>query len=264
MSQPPNPQAKRRRLDNAASALSRPFKSPLPKSAQRKEPPSPDTQNAAVTHPNSAKGQQAPTHPHKPAISKSPSSLSLNIKTRAQSRLSNSTPESDPELLSLRRKRLTLQSQLTSLRTELDTAQQALRIKSSSRDDELRTLKIKWRGISQKAAEELFETAKDKIERMGGVAAWRDRERQRVKRMAMWEDDEFYAGGGEDEEREKRDDGFDDFEEVISGQKDEDEEEVSILMLEAVIDVIMLIGWIDIYNGYDAEEPEHRAGYHRL
>jgi hypothetical protein len=78
----------------------------------------------------------------------------------------------------------------------------------------------------------LFETAKDNIERMGGVAAWRESERQRVKRMVMWEDDEFYAGGDHDE-REKGGDGFDDYDEGGSGEKEGDEEEVSILVLEA-------------------------------
>jgi hypothetical protein len=252
MSQPPSHQAKRRRLDNTASALLRPFKSPLPKSAQRKEPATPDE---TATTSNSNLRQQSPSHPHKPATPITPSSPSLNIKT--------SNPESkDPEILSLRKKRLTLQSQLTSLRTELDTAQQALRIESSSRDDELRALRLKWRGISQKAAEELFETAKEKIERMGGVAAWRESERQRVKRMAMWEDDEFYAGGDgeeDDGEREKGDDGFDDYEEERSGEKEGDEEEVSILMFEAVIDVSMLIWRIDVYDGHDAKESKHRA-----
>ncbi|RAO67886.1 uncharacterized protein BHQ10_003898 [Talaromyces amestolkiae] len=218
MSQTPSSQAKRRRLDNAASTLSRPFKSPLPKSAQRKEPADPDTPSSATTNSDSTKEQQTPTHSHKPAIPKVPSKPSLNIKT--------TIPESDPEIRYLRRKQLTLQSQLTSLRTELDIAQQALRIESSSRDDELRALKLKWRGISQRAAEELFETAKDKIARIGGVTAWKESERQRVKRMLVWEDDEFYAArSGEDGEREKGDDGFNDNEEGGSGQTEDGEDE---------------------------------------
>lgn len=225
MSQPQNPTAKRRRLDNAAVALSRPFKSPLPKSAQRKEATDPNTPNATTTQSESAKEQQTPTHSYKPATSKSPHGSSLNFKT--------TSPETDPEILSLRRKRLTLQAQLASLRAELDTAKQALRIESSSRDDELRALKLKWRGISQRAAEELFQTAKDKIERMGGVVAWKESERQRVKRMSIWEDDEFYAAGGgeggEGGDREKGDGGFDDYEE--GGEKEDDEDEVSVFLL---------------------------------
>jgi SEL1 protein len=192
-----------------------------------------------------------------------PDSPSSNIKTSAQSRDSNPPPDSDPEITSLRRKRLTLQSQLTSLRTELDTALQALRIESSSRDDELRALKAKWRGISQKAAEDLFETAKDKIERMGGVAAWRESERLRMKRMLMWEDDDSYHGGDHDQ-REKGDDAFDDYEEGDSGQKEDGEEEVSLPCLRHLLIVILLIGYTDVYYGRDAEESEHRAGYHRL
>lgn len=219
MSQTPSSQAKRRRLDNAASTLSRPFKSPLPKSTQRKEPADPDTPNSATTHSESTEQRQTLTHPHKPATPKVPSNLSLDIKT--------TIPESDPEIRSLRRKQLTLQSQLTSLRNELDIAQQALRIESSSRDDELRALKLKWRGISQRAAEELFETAKDKIERMGGVTAWKESERQRVKRMLMWEDEFYAAGSGEDGERENGDDGFYDYKVGGNGQTKDGEDEVS-------------------------------------
>lgn len=80
--------------------------------------------------------------------------------------------------------------------------------------------------------------------------------------MAMWEDDEFYAtaaADGEDGERERGDDEFDDYEEGGSGEKEGDEEEVSILMFEAVIDVIMLIGRIDVYDGHDAKKSKHRA-----
>ena len=219
MSQTPSSQAKRRRLDNAASTLSRPFKSPLPISAQRNEPADPDTPNSATTYSESTKERQTPTHAHKPATPEVPSNISLDIKT--------TVPESDPEIRSLRRKQLTLQSQLTSLRNELDIAQQALRIESSSRDDELRALKLKWRNISQKAAEELFETAKDKIERMGGVTAWKESERQRMKRMLMWENEFDAAGSGEDGEREKGDEGFVDYEEGGNGHTKDCEDEVS-------------------------------------
>lgn len=256
MSQPPIPPAKRRRLDNAASALSRPFKSPLPRSAQRNEPTNPDTPNVAVAQFDSATPQQTPTHPRKPNPPKFQSSPSLNIKS--------SSPRSNPEILSLRRNRLTLQSKLTSLRNELDTAEQALRIESSSRDDELRALTFKWRAISQKAAEELFEAAKDKIERMGGVRAWRESEGQRVKRMQMWEDDSFYAGGSEDGERDKVDDVFDDYEEGSGEGKEGDEKEVSVLLLMHLLNGIVLIGCTDFYNGHDAEESEHRAIYYWL
>ncbi|EEA26358.1 DNA repair protein Dds20/Mei5, putative [Talaromyces marneffei ATCC 18224] len=242
MSQPPSQQAKRRRLNNAASALSRPFKSPLPRSAQQKESANSDA--AAAIQTGLISQQESPAHRHEPAIPNTSSSPSPNIKTSSQPRHPTHSLES-PEIPALRRKRLALQSKLTSLRSELDTAQQALRIESSARDDELRALKLKWRGISQKAADELFETAKDKVERLGGVAVWMERERLRVKRMQMWEEDDFYHGSGDggdnNGEREERYDDDVDENDDGSGLKEDGEEEANI------------------YYGHDAKESEHRA-----
>lgn len=72
---------------------------------------------------------------------------------------------------------------------------------------------------------------------MGGVGTWKESARQRLKRMQMWEDDEFSAGadGERDAEREETGDAFDDYDEGGSGQKEGDEEEVSILILDAFI-----------------------------
>jgi hypothetical protein len=191
-----NPKAKRRRLD---AALSRPFKSPLRKD-HTTTPTNRDKGGSTVPDPASSRV--------KPAVSNTTTPQKLKAGGRQQT--SAPPPESesesglDDEIATLRKNRITLQSQLASLRSELETAQQALRIESSPRDEELKTLIAKWRSASQSAADELFEAAKDKIESMGGVAAWKASERERQQRAQMWEDEDFYAGV--DGEGAKRDD----------------------------------------------------------
>lgn len=204
-----NQKPKRRRLNDgasaSASALSRPFKSPLRKEVQeeRKE----HTTSSTTSNVSSIKDEEGASVSTNSQI---PSRHSLKSGFSSSKQSNNSSPfqkkpstatelrtSSDPEIAALRRKRIALQSQLTSLRSELDTAQQALRIESSSRDDELKKLIVKWRGVSQKAADELFESAKDKIERMGGVGAWKERESEQLQRSQMWEDEDFYEGSDE-------------------------------------------------------------------
>ena len=67
---------------------------------------------------------------------------------------------------------------MISLRAELDNAKQALRIESSNNDVELETLIIKWRNVSQRAADEVFDGARERVNCMGGMAAWRERAKQ--------------------------------------------------------------------------------------
>lgn len=186
MTDPSVPEAKRRRLQGGATLL-RPFKSPLPKTARASNDQSSQLPLEAgiATPKNSPSGTvtgiNAAATPSKQSRATSSSSSDANAAAAASAEF--------------RRKRLALQSKLKLFRSELETIQQALQIESSTRDDELKALTKKWRRISQKAAEELLEAARDKVERMGGVRVWRENERQRIKRAQMWEDDDFYNGG---------------------------------------------------------------------
>ena len=56
----------------------------------------------------------------------------------------------------------------------------------------------KWRTASRAAAEELFGTTRDRVNRMGGVGAWKDREREAQERTMKWDLEE------RQDEREKR------------------------------------------------------------
>lgn len=176
---------KRRRLDEATSALARPFKSPLRKDGgdaiYRK--PSVNEDNMSATGKSFRPASAEETMVHKPMLSSAPPHYSRTSRERK-------VPlKMDPELVALQKEQISLQSRLAILRSQLDTAQQALRIESSPRDEELQTLTEKWKKVSQDVAEELFVSAKDRIERMGGVDAWREKERMRKVQMS-WDDDE--------------------------------------------------------------------------
>jgi Swi5-dependent recombination DNA repair protein 1 len=85
--------------------------------------------------------------------------------------------------------------ELSHLRTTLDTAQQAVKISTSAIDAELESLIHKWRTASREAAEELFRGARDRVNKMGGVGAWRERSRQQ---QGGWGDDNDEGEKNED------------------------------------------------------------------
>ncbi|KAH8698825.1 hypothetical protein BGW36DRAFT_426515 [Talaromyces proteolyticus] len=191
-----HPSIKRRRLNEAASALSRPFKSPLRRDNQQQSgsPANKTEENNTVTE---GQGKRAPTTTN-PARSSLPKPFlpSTTDKPSHDSHLASSIPRHqrpttnpDPETSALQKEQKSLLSRLSSLRSQLDTAQQALRIESSSRDAELHVLIQKWKKVSQNVADELFVSARDRIERMGGMQAWREREREKKMQM-RWDDEE--------------------------------------------------------------------------
>lgn len=100
---------------------------------------------------------------------------------------------------SLQKHRSALIVRLSQLRQALDTAQQALQIEKSNQDAELQSLIAKWRTIAQQAAEELFADAKERIDSMGGFAAWRRRsEEDALLRTNAEEDDRASHVRGDD------------------------------------------------------------------
>ncbi|KAL4934349.1 putative DNA repair protein Dds20/Mei5 [Aspergillus undulatus] len=179
------PNGKRRRLEQASNALSRPFKSPLRRETPtvKEEATSPKTKEiAAESH--SEQTNPFPTPP----------------PTRKRTLLGQQRPTStktltpaDPEISRLQKQQRELQSRMSTLRSELDTVQQALRIESSNRDDELEALIVKWKKVSQDAAEEVFAGAQERISRMGGVKAWREKMKSND---ARWEQEEMESWFG--------------------------------------------------------------------
>ncbi|MCJ1438704.1 hypothetical protein MMC27_008094 [Xylographa pallens] len=185
----PTPAPKRRKT----SALFKPFKSPL------KTPfpatPAPGTTIANEHH-----------HPSPLSITTNSSAKPPASLPPADSPPLSSTPTSkrttSPTILPTTTSLSALQSQYTSLAlthtrllSTLDTHTQALKIESSARDAELARLITLWRLAARQAAEEIFAGVRDRVNRMGGVGAWREREREGRER---------WGGGGWDDGGEKQ------------------------------------------------------------
>lgn len=202
---------KRRRAENAASTLSKPFKSPLRRPMQ----------NNATTTPKKEEGEEdngdsletlsqrstteeknekhttptsSTTSPH-PTISQIRKRKTIDTST-TPTKKKTSLSSADPVIADLQKQQRALQSRLASLQSDLDTAQQALRIESSNRHTELKALIAKWRGVSQDAAEEVFAGAQERVTRMGGMAAWKE---QKKSRDARWEEEEMASWFGSPE-----------------------------------------------------------------
>ena len=121
----------------------------------------------------------------------------------------------------------------------------------------------KWRGAARLAAEEIFASARDRVNRMGGVGAWREQERERNRRQREFFEPKVDDGGvngedvdGEDTENWEKRDGkwverweydFQDGEGEDRERNVQDEEdEVSfrtLLLLLIMLIVIRLLPW---------------------
>lgn len=184
-------QSKRRRLD-ASSTLSKPFKSPLRTRDAPSHPPSstPDVITTPKDEVESASSPPTSNADTDPFVS--PRDASRPQKPMKAPKIP--TPKrfllADPEVLVLQKEQRSLQSRLATLRTELDNARQALRIESSNKAAELEGLILKWRLVSQEAADEVFAGARERVSKMGGTAAWRERSKQDAARWAFVDDDQ--------------------------------------------------------------------------
>ncbi|KAI5284893.1 hypothetical protein KEM54_000978 [Ascosphaera aggregata] len=80
----------------------------------------------------------------------------------------------NPRLVTLQRQHSNILRSLSSARNTLNLLQQATRIEKQKQDEQLKDLTNHWRQVAQRAAEEVFTGAKERIDRMGGVKAWRE------------------------------------------------------------------------------------------
>ena len=202
---------KRRRAENAASTLSKPFKSPLRRPMQsnatttpKKEEGEEGNRDSLETLPQRSTTEEK-NEKHTTPTSSTTSSHPTISQTRKRKTIDTSTTptkkktwlsSADPVVADLQKQQRALQSRLASLQSDLDTAQQALRIESSNRHTELKALIAKWRGVSQDAAEEVFAGAQERVTRMGGMAAWKE---QKKSRDARWEEEEMESWFGSPE-----------------------------------------------------------------
>lgn len=276
------PQSKRRKTQHSSKALNKPFKSPLPRNhgSQDQETPSP-----SLPHSNESSSQHyKPSHsefiglgsvsgkassplesPHIAQLSSSPFKQLSSPTPRASQHLElldSTTAVSLSSTSSISFKALqseanTLQARLATLRQSLDTANQALRLETSNRDTELEQLVDVWTRASRSAAEELFTVAKDRVNGMGGLGAWKQREDER---RAGWQDDEQNQRGNIDENGD--DCGREGYDESESGQtlegrtsgealQQHSDQEVSCLQRMGLVRKLMV--FLDFYHGYDAK-----------
>lgn len=82
-----------------------------------------------------------------------------------------------------------LETRIRRVKNEIDTLSQAARILNSNKAAELESLAEKWRCASQDAAEELFGSVKERVNRMGGVAAWKETEKKKNERFSAFENE---------------------------------------------------------------------------
>lgn len=185
---PMEPSSSKRRRTDAAAALSKPFKSPL----RTRQPKNINDILPTPTVFMSPKKTQTPAIPTKP-VSKlavdlpNPDTTPTPLKRKRMLSFPVPIERPDIEILELQKQQRALRLQVEALRANLETATQALKLESSTKDIELQALITKWRLVSQDAADEVFVGAKERVARMGGLAAWKERSRHDA---ARWDFDE--------------------------------------------------------------------------
>ncbi|EGC44279.1 DNA repair protein Dds20/Mei5 [Histoplasma capsulatum var. duboisii H88] len=208
--------AKRRRLDQATSTLSKPFKSPLckqvkttsaeygvekPDSLIKLEAPIKAAAAHTTTPSNTQTTQSIANSPCTPsAVIKRPTTIPPTAPPASTSTISSTpSPSASPELVTLQKQHSALTTRLAKLRRELDLATQALKLEESGQDAELEILIAKWKRVSREAAEELFVGAEERVKRMGGVTGWRENMRKAQERRAGWDYDDQNVGSDVEE-----------------------------------------------------------------
>ncbi|KAF1914413.1 hypothetical protein BDU57DRAFT_588730 [Ampelomyces quisqualis] len=207
------PQAKRRRLNEAAKTLNKPFKSPFRTPLRPgfgSDPPSSD-----------------PPELHAPAAPTSLAPLQPPVSKPLATRPSFSTPSrTQPKRASTKP---ALTREIMQLRNEMQILSQAHTLATTTKDDDLVLLIDKWRTVSRTVAEELFATTRDKVNRMGGVGAWKAREKESKDRQLQWDKEERAAEREKMEEARENgeigDEAYDRYAEMAEENGEEKEEE---------------------------------------
>lgn len=183
---------KRRRTD-ATATLSRPFKSPLrrPQPTEDASTPGANDSPAGTTADSiielTAETMAHPTEPTESTTNHAPATTAddtdatddtvLPHKPACGARLlpAANIKTVDSELTKLRLQENSLRSKVETLRMKLTCSQQAHSIEASDKIAELEALIIKWRHVSQKATEEVFEGARQRVMQRGGFKAFKER-----------------------------------------------------------------------------------------
>lgn len=183
---------KRRKLNDATATLKKPFVSPM-----RSADPTSASMNAPWKNGHKANVAPPPYIPSSlahtvqttsPVASTALASPALTIATATPSRKqpslawSSCKKKASPEEQAAQKAVSALEVQIRCVQKELDILNQAEQLATTSTDAELEALSEKWKLCSQAVAEELFGTVKERVQRMGGVAAWRETEKRKYER----------------------------------------------------------------------------------
>lgn len=181
--------AKRRRLNNASNTLSKPFVSPL-KTADAHKTPSKSRRSDVITASNPSYVPSTLAHtinaasvalPPKPQSSRP---AITPVRSNPVRKYAYSTPfakRADPAEQAVQKEITSLELQIKAVRNDIDALNQAAKYTSET-DNDLEELAAKWKLAAQAAAEEIFGSVKERVNRMGGVEAWRDSEKQKYER----------------------------------------------------------------------------------
>ncbi|KAL5400427.1 hypothetical protein PMIN03_012382 [Paraphaeosphaeria minitans] len=190
------PQAKRRRLNDATKTLHKPFKSPFRtplKPSLGSGPPSSDPPDIGIpsvsTASNSGIIQERPVS-FRPSLDHSTTDAAKPLLPRPSIPTPTRIPRSQKKVAP---SRPSLTREIVDLRNDVQILSQAHALATSSNDSDLLILVERWRTASRAAAEELFATTRDRVNRMGGVGAWKDREREHKEWKVKAERDEMEA-----------------------------------------------------------------------
>ena len=178
---------KRRKLNNAANTLAKPFVSPM-RNVKAERQPLKDTINTTTPYRPSILAHTIqstyPTHVESPSAKLAATSATPVRRPRTIIPTTTNKRRTDPAELAAQKELSRLEARIRAAKTDIDILEQAHQITNSATDDELAALAEKWRLASQQAAEELFGTVKERVCRMGGVAAWRESEKQKFERAS--------------------------------------------------------------------------------
>ncbi|KAJ4358038.1 uncharacterized protein N0V89_002617 [Didymosphaeria variabile] len=175
------PQAKRRRLNEATKTLHKPFKSPFRtplKPNPGSDPPSSDPLEAGTPSgfavSNNGIVQERPVS-YRPSLDRLTTDVPMPVLLRSSLPIPTHPRLSQKKTTPLQQ---SLTREIIELRNDIQILSQAHTLATSSKDNDLLALSERWRIASRAAAEELFATTRDRVNRMGGVGAWKDRERE--------------------------------------------------------------------------------------
>jgi hypothetical protein len=168
------PAAKRRRIEEATSTLSKPFRSPFKSPLKAPSPSNPGAQpsiSGSLQTSPFVLSEKTPNLAVSPAVT--PHRAPGKKKTLSPAVSITAQLSTDPEIAQMLRTQRELEKQLREVKEQLETAEQAWKIEGESRvlnadgeiDGELVVLIEKWKGASRQAAEELFGKVRDRVNR---------------------------------------------------------------------------------------------------